>query len=96
MIPLNGLVAVVYLAIALLAIAIVTYVIIGLLVLKRRHSHISLLYFITSPVIFTAGLLLSRTFTNPDFVLVAILIIIILNSFFLLATQRYRKTTSES
>ena len=96
MIPLDGLVAVVYLAIALLAVAIVTSVIIGLLVLKRRHTPISLLYFIASPVIFTAGLVLTRTFTNRDFVLLAILIIIIFNSFFLLATKRYRKTTPES
>ncbi len=93
MIPLDGLVAAVYVSIGILILSIIIYAIVGFLVLRKRHWIVCMIYFIVSPLFIITGYTLTHTLNSPDYILTSMLLIILFNSFFLPITKRFRKAT---
>ncbi|MHC2990279.1 hypothetical protein OB13_01245 [Pontibacter sp. HJ8] len=91
MIALDGVVAVFYATMALLVIALITYFIVGVLVILKRQKLVSAAYFAITPMIFLVGLALTRIFNSPDFIITSAAVIILFNSLFLLGTRRFQK-----
>jgi hypothetical protein len=91
MIALEGLVATVYAAITLLVIALIIYIIVGVLVLLKRRKVVTALYFSITPLLFLIGYTLTHNLKNPDYIFISSIAIILFNSFFLLGTKRYQK-----
>ncbi|PKV66371.1 hypothetical protein [Pontibacter ramchanderi] len=91
MIALDGLVAVVYVAILLLLSALVVFLAVGVVVVLRRPNRIVAVYFTATPVLFLVGYLLTHAFNNPDFILITAAVMLLFNSAFLPYTKKHLK-----